>query len=1449
MSVLSVNPTTTGLIGITPHVIEINTSDTLAAVQATGYLNTSVRIYGDIYSDFQMALVYTFDQGPVWLRVSITGKNISLVPLSGVGSVTSVGIVGSDFTITNSPITSSGNIGLTLNTVTLAKGGTGASLTASNGGIVWSNATQLQILSGTPTAGLPLLSGANATPTWGSTSFPSTVGVNQLLYGSAPNVISGLPTSVNGTLVTSSSGTPSILSGPGTTGNVLQSNAAAAPSFSIATYPVSSTANQLLYSVSDNVINGLTSANNATLITSNTGVPSLSQTLPPAVQTNITALGVQSQALNMGNHQINAVTDPTSAQDAATKNYVDTVAAGLNPAQSVVAATTANLTATYNNGASGVGATLTNSGTQVTFSIDGQSPTITQRVLIKNQTTAANNGIYTVTNVGSGITNWVLTRALDFDTPSNINTTGIVPVINGTVNSNTGWLNVATVTTVGTDPINFVQFGVSYPVTLANGGTSASLTASNGGIFYSTASAGAILSGTATALQILMSGASSAPAWSTATYPATTTASQLLYSNGANTIAGLVTANNGLLVTSNTGVPSILAGPGTTGQILQANTSTAPSFSTASYPSTTTANQVLYSSSANVVTGLATANNGVLLTSSGGIPSIGTATVQVGGTGVQSLTAYGLLFGGTTSTGPVQSIASLGASGTLLQSAGAGALPAFTTATYPATTTANQLLYSSSTNTIGGLTSANNGTLVTSNTGVPSILTGPGTTGNVLQSNSGAAPSFSTATYPVDAALGDTIYGSATHVYSRLTGNTTAVKQYLSQTGTGSASAAPVWATIAGADITGAALTSGNDTNVTLTLGGTPATALLRAASITAGWSGQLSPARGGTGTNNGTSTITIGGNVTFTGGTGATFIGNLTANTSVTFPVSGTLATVGSTVASIAGTANQISASAATGAVTLSIPSTFITPGTLQATGLATLAAGVTVTGAAANIGTDAADFAINIGTAASSGRTITIGNTTGTSGIVASVGTGNFSLDGVGASTYAIGASATTGTITIGGLSQTGTIFIGAGTVARTIQIGSSTGAATINIGAGATNGKTISIGTGAAPNTVSVGSTNTTSTLNLSGGSNGITLNGNLFVTSYGSGGGVFVLQPVNTVAVSPTLNIDYLSLPKSVAGHNLLFNGAMHVWQRGITFSLNASITNLYAYTADRWQFGILAGAGQWQVSRVAGPTSGTYYLQLQRTSGNSNVAPGFIGQTMTIDMCADVPGQVVTLSFTALCGTTTHGFNTLAVGIFSGTGSTDVSAFSTGFTGSTAVLSQNATLTTTAQTFSFTSSVLGAGVTQLAVEFGVTPSGTAGSVDYVQIRNVQLEVSTRVTNFQEMSFTEDETRCQSFYTTISGLTGNASSTGAVQFGIQLSPSMRAAPTVNATGPICITNGAANITQSSFLITNNLLINGTGGLLGLGNYSGLMAQTGYVINASVNSNVLTFDAELN
>jgi hypothetical protein len=113
-------------------------------------------------------------------------------------------------------------------------------------------------------------------------------------------------------------------------------------------------------------------------------------------------------------------TTPASANDIVNKSYVDNiVASGITyhaPVYVESPSTTGNLNATYNNGTAGVGATLTNAGTQVALTIDGVLMTISKRVLIYNQTNQAENGVYTVTTVGDGSTNWVLTRATDADT-------------------------------------------------------------------------------------------------------------------------------------------------------------------------------------------------------------------------------------------------------------------------------------------------------------------------------------------------------------------------------------------------------------------------------------------------------------------------------------------------------------------------------------------------------------------------------------------------------------------------------------------------------------------------------------------------------------------------------------------------------------------------------------------------------------------------------------------------------------------------------------------------------------------------------------------------------------------------------------------------------------------------------------------------------------------------
>jgi len=147
-------------------------------------------------------------------------------------------------------------------------------------------------------------------------------------------------------------------------------------------------------------------------------------------------------------------TDGIDWYNLATENYVNKLIK-----LPVEVATTLNLAATYANGTSGVGATLTNFGTQASLVIDGVTLAAGNRVLVKDQTAALQNGIYTVTNIGSSTTNWVLTRAIDYDSNYLINKGDIVVVTNGTINSYAAWMqNTSETTDIGIRNINFVTF-------------------------------------------------------------------------------------------------------------------------------------------------------------------------------------------------------------------------------------------------------------------------------------------------------------------------------------------------------------------------------------------------------------------------------------------------------------------------------------------------------------------------------------------------------------------------------------------------------------------------------------------------------------------------------------------------------------------------------------------------------------------------------------------------------------------------------------------------------------------------------------------------------------------------------------------------------------------------------------------------------------------------------
>jgi hypothetical protein len=164
---------------------------------------------------------------------------------------------------------------------------------------------------------------------------------------------------------------------------------------------------------------------------------------------------------------ITGLSEPVSATDAATKNYVDTVAEGLHVHEAAHCATTNTLavlsggTVTYNNGTSGVGATLTLSAGL--SAIDGHTLTNGDRILVKNQATQAHNGMYVRTSAT------VLTRSTDFDTAAEIGGGDFTFVENGTLYGNTGWVQTVEVLTVGTDNVIWQQFSGTGTFTAGNG--------------------------------------------------------------------------------------------------------------------------------------------------------------------------------------------------------------------------------------------------------------------------------------------------------------------------------------------------------------------------------------------------------------------------------------------------------------------------------------------------------------------------------------------------------------------------------------------------------------------------------------------------------------------------------------------------------------------------------------------------------------------------------------------------------------------------------------------------------------------------------------------------------------------------------------------------------------------------------------------------------------------
>ena len=457
-------------------------------------------------------------------------------------------------------------------------------------------------------------------------------------------------------------------------------------------------ANSLLsISTSGVTVNAVGTNSNINLLTNGTGNIVLN------ANTNIT--GVQYNPVNPG--------------DAASKNYVDTVAQGLDPKASVVYATTATLFGnggtgyTYNNGTSGVGATLTNSGTTAALSIDGFTPTIGDRILVKNEAgafvnnttqSAAFNGIYTVTTVGTVSVAWVLTRATDFDQSSEM-ASAFTFVEAGTVNSDTGWVcTTNNPITVGTTQILWAQFSGAGSY---SAGTGLTLTGTVFSITNTTVTAASYGNGdrvatfTVNAQGQLTAAANTAITANAANLTGTTLASSITQSN-INTLGTLASLNVvGLSNLSAAGNVTITGG--SSGQILTWNTG----------------NTLLWASPA---TGTSIANG----TSNVSIPvSNGNVNTSVNGNAnVLVVTGTGVSVSGTLNATGNANAGNLAVTGQLISTVATGTAP----------------LVVSSTTTVANLAAATATTAGTVTTAAQPNITSLGTLQNVTV---GAANSIS----------------------------------------------------------------------------------------------------------------------------------------------------------------------------------------------------------------------------------------------------------------------------------------------------------------------------------------------------------------------------------------------------------------------------------------------------------------------------------------------------------------------------------------------------------------------------------------------------------------------------------------------------------------------------------------------------------------------------------
>jgi hypothetical protein len=281
------------------------------------------------------------------------------------------------------------------------------------------------------------------------------------------------------------------------------------------------------------------------------GAPTF-RTLVAADLPRLDQITAPTAAVSLNSQRITNLATPTAGTDAATKNYVDVAVQGLSQKPTAQVATTAALPAnTYANGTSGVGATLT-ANANAALTVDGYAVAAGDRILVKNEAAGANNGLYVVTQPGSGATPYILTRDVEMDTAAEF-PGAFIPVEDaGTANANSLWLCTNTAQpTVGTTAITFVQLNKGTDLAAGTGititGNSVAVSATYAGQ-TSITTLGTITAGTwtGTTIAVANGGTGSTTAAGARTNLGATGKYSALIGDGAATAIAVTQATHGL---------------------------------------------------------------------------------------------------------------------------------------------------------------------------------------------------------------------------------------------------------------------------------------------------------------------------------------------------------------------------------------------------------------------------------------------------------------------------------------------------------------------------------------------------------------------------------------------------------------------------------------------------------------------------------------------------------------------------------------------------------------------------------------------------------------------------------------------------------------------------------------------------------------------------------------